>query len=188
MNKQKLLDELAKLASCLEDFKGITGYCDGKYAAYEIAIELAKQLDEPQAEKVEVPDWFDQWYKKLIVDCSYHESKALVLINQCGDGHVLENFDGGIFGGTAKNSVIYTGWINSNRELASRAILDGYTVKPKRWVVRAGEYHATYVDSLTITSEKSHHTISEKDRAYCFTDKSKAEAVATLVDGSVEEI
>ena len=38
MNKQKLLDELAKLASCLEDFKGITGYCDGKYAAYEIAI------------------------------------------------------------------------------------------------------------------------------------------------------
>ena len=43
-------------------------------------------------------------------------------------------------------------------------------------------------DFLRITSEKSHHIISEKDRAYRFTDKAKAEAVATLVEGSVEEV
>lgn len=142
-----------------------------------------------QVEKVEVPDWFDQWYKKLIVDCSYHESKALVLINQCGDGHVLENFDGGIFGGTAKNSVIYTGWINSNRELASRAILDGYTVKPKRWVVKRsdGDYvndyqEATLCVGIDLTSEL------DVLPPFKFTDKSKAEAVATLIDGSVEEV
>ncbi|HAQ4565347.1 hypothetical protein CUN46_00220 [Enterococcus faecium] len=48
MNKQELINELARHASCLEDFRGITGHCDGKYEAYEIAIELAKQLDEPQ--------------------------------------------------------------------------------------------------------------------------------------------
>lgn len=144
-------------------------------------------LTEPQDEKVEVPDWFDQWYKKLIVDCSYHESKALVLINQCGDGHVLENFDGGIFGGTAKNSVIYTGWINSNRELASRAILDGYTVKPKRWVVKMATGY--FMDFEEGCNEEGFEWVSSsKSCCLVFTDKSKAEAVATLVDGSVEEL
>lgn len=83
---------------------------------------------------------------------------------------------------------LLTNCLVEDEELMAKARLFGYTVKPKRWVVRAGEYHATYVDSLTITSEKSHHTISGKDRAYYFTDKSKAEAVATLVEGSVEEI
>lgn len=162
---------------------------ESKAIAFNIAINTLEQIDEPQAEKVEVPDWFDQWYKKLIVDCSYHESKALVLINQCGDGHVLENFDGGIFGGTAKNSVIYTGWINSNRELASRAILDGYTVKPKRWVVRLdnGCYvndfqEAKFCVGIGITLEM------DCLPPFKFTDKSKAEAVAVLVDGSVEEV
>ena len=142
-------------------------------------------LEEPQAEKVVVPDWFDQWYKKLIVDCSYHESKALVLINQCGDGHVLENFDGGIFGGTAKNSVIYTGWINSNRELASRAILDGYTVKPKRWVVKNKERIG--LESF-VNSTINPVWTTEEPLWMTFTDKAKAEAVATLVEGSVEEV
>lgn len=61
MNKQELIDELARHASCLEDVRGITGHCDGKYEAYEIAIELAKQLDEPQKPVVPkfVADWFE---------------------------------------------------------------------------------------------------------------------------------
>lgn len=59
MNKQELIDELAKHASCLEDFRGITGHCDGKYETYEIAIELAKQLDEPQ--KPVVPQFVGDW-------------------------------------------------------------------------------------------------------------------------------
>ena len=133
-----------------------------------------------------MPDWFDQWYKKLIVDCSYHESKALVLINQCGDGHVLENFDGGIFGGTAKNSVIYTGWINSNRELASRAILDGYTVEqPKRFKVRVNGITLTH---LQFYKDGTPSAFCENGTQMVFTDLKKAEAVATLIDGSVEEV
>lgn len=142
-------------------------------------------VEPPQVEKVEVPDWFDQWYKKLIVDCSYYESKALVLINQCGDGHVLENFDGGIFGGTAKNSVIYTGWINSNRELASRAILDGYTAKPKQWVVKSKDHIG--LESFVNGTVNPMWT-TEEPLWMTFTEKSKAEAVATLIEGSVEEV
>lgn len=158
---------------------------ESKVIAFNIAINTLEQIDEPQDEKVEVPDWFDQWYKKLIVDCSYHESKALVLINQCGDGHVLENFDGGIFGGTAKNSVIYTGWINSNRELASRAILDGYTIKPKRWVVKNKDHIG--LESF-VTNTIIPVWTTEEPLWMTFTDKSKAKAVATLVEGTVEEV
>lgn len=62
MNKQELIDELARHASCLEDFRGITGHCDGKYEAYEIAIELTKQLDEPQ--KPVVPKFLDEYMKE----------------------------------------------------------------------------------------------------------------------------
>lgn len=59
MNKQELIEELARHASCLEDFRGITGHCDGKYEAYEIAIELAQQLAEPQ--KPVVPKCAELW-------------------------------------------------------------------------------------------------------------------------------
>ncbi|MDG4868731.1 hypothetical protein P8631_12045, partial [Guyparkeria sp. 1SP6A2] len=82
-------------------------------------------------------------------------------------------------------------WVSQESDtlyILSDAIRYGYTVKSKRWVVKAGDYHSTYVDSLTITSEKSRHTISGKEKAHYFTDRSKAEAVATLVDGSVEEV
>ncbi|MDU1933053.1 MAG: DUF1642 domain-containing protein [Enterococcus hirae] len=79
MNKQELIDELARHASCLEDFRGIIGHCDGKYEAYEIAIELAKQLDEPQ--KPVVPKCFDIDYKKY----KYMENnKAEILLTAMG--------------------------------------------------------------------------------------------------------
>ena len=61
MNKQELINELARHASCLEDFRSIIGHCDGKYEAYEIAIELAKQLDEPQ--KPVVPKFVAEWFE-----------------------------------------------------------------------------------------------------------------------------
>ncbi|QNG04567.1 DUF1642 domain-containing protein [Enterococcus hirae] len=72
MNKQELIDELARHASCLEDVRGITGHCDGKYEAYEIAIELAKKLDEPQKPVVPrfVADWIELCKEKAdLISC-----------------------------------------------------------------------------------------------------------------------
>lgn len=191
MDKQEFIEKLKQHGAWCTECHDINGEAD-RYVKAAKVRELLEQLDELQVEKVEVPDWFDKWYKKLIIDCSYHESKALVLINQCGDGHVLENFDGGIFGGTAKNSVIYTGWINSNRELASRAILDGYTVKPKRWVIKNTDGDTCYLKRFRIGDDcidgESSGWVGERVWAFTFDDKSKAEAVATLVDGTVEEV
>lgn len=61
MNKQELIDELASLVGSMEDFKGITAFHDGKYAGLEYALELIKQLDEPQKPVVDsfVAEWFE---------------------------------------------------------------------------------------------------------------------------------
>ncbi|WP_270597104.1 DUF1642 domain-containing protein [Enterococcus asini] len=139
-------------------------------------------LDEPQAEKVVVPDWFDQWYKAVKNDSVYSEETALKLINQCGWGHMLEYPSGE----NVPDSNM-TEWINENRLLANRAILYGYTVKPKRWVVKmATGYFRDFEEGC---NEEGFEWVSSS-KSYCltFTDKAKAEAVATLVEGSVEEV
>ncbi|QKX68059.1 DUF1642 domain-containing protein [Enterococcus hirae] len=61
MNKQELIDKLARLVGSMEDFKGITAFHDGKYAGLEYALELIKQLDEPQKPVVDsfVAEWFE---------------------------------------------------------------------------------------------------------------------------------
>lgn len=140
-------------------------------------------LDEPQAEKVVVPDWFDQWYKAVKNDSVYSEETALKLINQCGWGHMLEYPSGE----NVPDSNM-TEWINENRLLANRAILYGYTVKPKRWVVKneEGRYFVVF-SKYAKTPFEGVFSASVTDLV-TFDDKSKAEAVAVLVEGSVEEV
>lgn len=165
-DKEWLKKELVRLkveADAKNEFG--SNYTDEQLAIKRV-LALIGQLDEPQAEKVEVPDFIAKLIRK------YKAKKETLVCSIANLNRQSDEYK----------------WYVDNAEIYERAWVNGYTIKPKRWVVRAGEYHATYVDSLTITSEKSHHTISEKDRAYCFTDKSKAEAVATLVDGSVEEV
>lgn len=161
---------------------------ESKAIAFNIAINTLEQIDEPQVEKVEVPQEFADWVEKAkeIKGFADYKSWCVKEIADMGWGNWIHDPDR-----FADKEKIYDKWVNTvheNKEKHIKAIYDGYTVKPKRWVVRVGEYHSTYVESLTITSEKSHHTISGKERAYYFKDKSKAEAVATLVEGSVEEV
>lgn len=79
-----------------------------------------------------------------------------------------------------------------NEEIFARAWLDGFTVEPKRWVVKyippfVDEFRYYSVDDEIFDITESSWT-SDKEDAYPFTDKKKAEAVATLVEGSVEEV
>lgn len=155
---------------------------ESKAIAFKIAINTLQQIDEPQAEKVEVPDWFDQWYKAVKNDSVYPKETALKLINQCGWGHMLEYQSGE----NVPDSNM-TVWINENRLLANRAILDGYTVKLKRWVVRTS---SAYFEQFS--GDSNHPFNFDATHNICvaltFNDRAKAEAVATLVEGSVEEI
>lgn len=78
--------------------------------------------------------------------------------------------------------------LGEDEELMAKAHLYGYTVKPKRWVVKDKDRHGVYINGLTIAPAVSRSTICGKENAYMFDNKSKAEAVATLVEGSVEEV
>ncbi|PQE76275.1 hypothetical protein CUS29_05760 [Enterococcus faecium] len=59
MNKQELIETLAKRISTLEDFRGISGFHDGNYAGLEYALNLIQQLDEQQ--KLILPKCAEQW-------------------------------------------------------------------------------------------------------------------------------
>lgn len=59
MNKQELIESLAKRISPLEDFRGISGFHDGNYEGLEYALNLIQQLDEPQ--KLILPKCAEQW-------------------------------------------------------------------------------------------------------------------------------
>lgn len=77
-------------------------------------------------------------------------------------------------------------------ELLVKARLFGYTVKPKRWVIKNTDGDTCYLKRFRIgedcTDGESSGWIGERVWAFTFDDKSKAEAVAVLVEGSVEEV
>lgn len=75
------------------------------------------------------------------------------------------------------------------QELLAKAKLFGYTVKPKRWVVRQGGSEVWYLQGFrnSLDGDIVKQWCSHKG-CIKFTDRAKAEAVATLVEGSVEEV
>lgn len=111
MNKQELIDKLASLVGSMEEFKGINDFYDGKYAGLEYALELIKQLDEPQ--------------KKVIPKCA-HE-------------FILEGTDLGLSYfeiitsaesfANAKPQDEFSKWLRENSGLFIRSLLNGYKVE-----------------------------------------------------------
>ncbi|MEO1782265.1 hypothetical protein [Enterococcus diestrammenae] len=80
--------------------------------------------------------------------------------------------------------------LGEDEELMAKAHLYGYTVKPKRWVVKFGSNLAYYFNGwyTDASIRPNGHSNKGDSSVIVFTDKSKAEAVATLVDGTVEEV
>lgn len=70
-------------------------------------------------------------------------------------------------------------------DLLARARLNGYTIKSKRWVVKNKEHIG--LESF-INGTVNPVWTTEEPLWMTFTDKAKAEAVATLVEGTVEEV
>ena len=129
---------------------------EARIIAYNIAINKLEQIDEPQAEKVEVTE------KQAELLRAFKGESIFELLTNC---------------------------LVEDEELMAKAKLFGYTVKPKRWVVRLdnGRYvndfqEAKFCVGIGITLEM------DCLPPFKFTDRAKAEAVATLVEGSVEEV
>ena len=133
-----------------------------------------KEMDMlPQTEKVEVPDFVAEWYES-------HENN----LNQAIYDATIDSYD-------HRHKTEFEEWFIDSRNDTYGTLIrmkDGYTVKSKRWVVKDKDRHGVYINGLTIAPAVSRSTICGKENAYMFDDKSKAEAVATLVEGTVEEI
>lgn len=165
MNKQEVIEILEKKReTALDNSEYYRDKENEKYEkmnrarvdSYTLAIQLVEQIEEPQAEKVEVKEEQAELLKRCEGESIYY------LLGECTE---------------------------EEEELLVKARLFGYTVKPKRWVVRLdnGRYvndfqEAKFCIGIGITLEM------DCLPPFKFTDKAKAEAVATLVEGSVEEV
>lgn len=133
-------------------------------------------LTEPQAEKVEVPDFVAEWYETNKASIE----RAVSMQIQHGFTPLVEprsKFDMWFFD-------------ESNHPIETLIRMkDGYTVKPKRWVVRQGGSEVWYLRGFgTNLDGEIIKRWSSHEGCVKFNDKSKAEAVAVLVEGSVEEV
>ncbi|MEG0078280.1 DUF1642 domain-containing protein [Enterococcus sp.] len=166
MNKQEFIEKLKMHGAWCTECHDIHGEKD-RYVKFAKVRELLEQIDEPQAEKVEVPGFIDKLIRK-------YKARNETLFCSIAD---LYN-----------DSDEYK-WYVDNVEIYERAWVNGYTVKLKQWVVRQGGSEVWYLQGFRnsldgdIVKQWCSHEGCIK-----FTDKSKAEAVATLVEGSVEEV
>lgn len=123
-------------------------------------------LTEPTPEKVEVPDYIAKLIRK-------YKAKKETLF--CSIANLYRESD-------------EYKWYVDNAELYERAWVNGYTVKPKRWVVKDSDDQYVYDLHLNHVISTAHSSYDTKLDVLTFNDKSKAEAVAVLVEGSVEEV
>lgn len=147
---------------------------ESKAIAFNIAINTLEQIDEPQAEKVEVPPMID----KFIKDHTDHIFEICAWSDHYGnDGRTCDD---------PELSVVLD-WYGNNTTEFYEAVVNGYTVKPKQWVVRTS---SAYFEQFSGDSNHpfdfdATHNIRV---ALTFNDRAKAVAVAMLVEGSVEEV
>ena len=165
MNKQEVIKYLEKKReAALENIEYYHG--NEKYRtmnrvrldSYTIAIRAVEKMEEP--EKVEVTE------KQAELLRAFRDESLYELLANC---------------------------LGEDEELMAKARLFGYTVKLKRWVVKYESSGNSYYFSKWYQNngnpfepnglEEKHHSMVAN-----FTDRAKAEAVATLVEGTVEEV
>lgn len=143
-------------------------------------------LTEPQAEKVEVPEFVAEWFEIHKDELEYHVWRLIIKSNEDYADYESD-----------KTDMRY--WIQYAPYHPIETLLrmkDGYTVKPKRWVVKFNDAETDFYfmgwSDIYKTDDNpfvpNGYVEKDKGRVFIFTDKAKAEAVATLVEGSVEEV
>lgn len=173
MNKQELIDKLASLVGSIEDFKGISTFHDGKYAGLEHALELIKQLDEPQ--KPVMPKFFDDWAKQVLE--KRDKFYAISLITRAGWGYGVDyELDNGRSPSGTKELL---NWIVENegddypnKKKATEALLYGYEVEkePKYYLIlphitKMTHGHATKIHNIStgVTKDLAYDIFSEEE-------------------------
>ena len=194
MNKEETLDKLTELKekakvsyldSCSRGENGLMhlGYEGG----FTIARSFIEKMDEPTPEHdpVEVPLEFDKWYKEIQSSChnvATTKDIALRNISQVWFGHTLEDSNG-----APTKYRIACDWVSEHKFKAIEAVMYGYKIKEERWVIKVGRGYVNGLGARDDSFDFVPGTNLKKEYAYKFNDKTKAEAIAVLVDGKVVE-
>lgn len=172
MNKQELIEKIEARHVC--DLAVSDSFKNGFNTMKGIAVDLAKELDEPaKPEKVEVPQFVADWYEVNKGDLEFNIWKYIFEWNN-------DDYDE------------FHEWIGigDNKPLETLIRMkDGYTVKQEpKWIVKTSDGY--WVNSITsnLHNSKVIDFSDNKRPSLIFLDKKTAEAVATLIDGSVEEV
>ncbi|MEK0151657.1 DUF1642 domain-containing protein [Tetragenococcus halophilus] len=150
----------------------------GKVNLLEEIIDKAKGLDE--SEKPEIPKFVADWIEE-------------VKQRGCGLADALNCFVSPIMPEKVKQWIQFdfaaVGCHHDNQELLAKAWLNGYTIeKESVWVVLKGAQYFHVFTGEYDKFEGFEYVLSMyEENAHTFADKQKAEAVATLVDGTVAE-
>lgn len=174
MNGQEFIEKLKMYGAWCTEYHDIHGEKD-RYVKVAKVRELLEQLDEPQAEKVEVPPMIDKFIKDhtdpIFEICAWSDHYG-------NDGRTCDD---------PELSVVLD-WYGNNTTEFYEAVVNGYTVKPKRWVVKLSNnyYFSSWVSLYSLEADGTAYKFY--DDVFVFDDHAKAEAVATLVEGSVEEV
>ncbi|TVT07666.1 DUF1642 domain-containing protein [Enterococcus durans] len=180
MNKQELIDKWESKTGApsyeISDFPINPSKNEMYIAGYGVArteiLKDLKQLDEPQKPKTEVFNHDEKFVVEWLDHTTeYHYS----LYNAINDA------------GSEVRSWMKIGF-NSHRFARALMSLDYEVEKEPRWVVKLPNdyYFSSWVSLYSLEADGAAYKFY--DDVFVFDDRTKAEAVATLVDGSVEEV
>lgn len=138
-------------------------------------------LTEP-SKKVEIPEYVAEW----IDFCKEQDFSLHTAMNWFSDlPEEIETFYEEAYSWLTDENY------QEHEEIFARAWLDGFTIEPKRWVVKFEQDNEQFYFNSWMhvySTQPIGYARKEADNVIKFTDKKKAEAVATLVEGSVEEV
>lgn len=141
---------------------------------YDEIEKKIEQLDEP--EKPVIPQFIANWIE------SYRKKTLVELIN---DAVYSSDEDSQCFRRWFHEEM---GFESNYDEFLSRVWLDGYTIeKEPQWVVKDDTGYLSYLQ-FSIPNIYERETSLDKNDAYKFNSKSKADLIADLVTGTVEEV
>lgn len=193
--------EVGERVQFVEDSEVKTGkvvetWIEGIGKAYQVETNEGKiyffgenkiaKLDQP--EPVKVPEQVSKLLDTHLITKEPLDdfSKGTILTD------ILDDYSEGVL---SEDWELADNWIGDNRTKLIDAVRNGYVVEEaKNWIVSIeyhdGQYDVRYFHSFAGRTSKEDFpsVVSVKKRAYRFTEKEKADAVAVLINGTVEEV
>lgn len=174
MNKKELIKRIESNTWLKKTYTGETEM----FIPLSKLRELLEQLDEPK--KVVIPRFVAEWIKQC---------KKVGTLADCLNGY----YETGV--NKVVSSEDFQTWFleKNNEELTAEAWLYGYELEPEpAWVVKFTKHGEWYFTGWGDTSDGlgvlEPDGADSKWYAYKFTDNKKAEALAVLIDGTIEEV